>query len=96
MRLCEGVWTDKSHDFVVSSIVPLRMQVGIFYRKVLNEAERERLTSNIAEHVVGATGFIQERCVEMFSKCDKDYGGRIQKKLLKLKVHSPDLTMSHV
>jgi len=55
--------------------------VGVFYREVLNEEERERLTSNIAGHACNAKPFIQERVVEMFTKCDPDYGKRIAKKL---------------
>ncbi|XP_064397099.1 catalase-like isoform X2 [Halichondria panicea] len=56
-------------------------QAGIFYNKVLSEEERDRLTSNIAGHVSGAADFIRTRCVEMFSKCDPDYGARIAAKL---------------
>ena len=60
-------------------------QVGIFYRNVLSEEERTRLTNNIAGHVVNAAEFIQERCVEMFTKCDPEYGARIAKRLQELK-----------
>ncbi len=55
--------------------------MGTFYNKVLNEAERDRLTSNIAGHVSGAAEMIRQRCVEMFTKCDADYGARIAAKL---------------
>ena len=53
----------------------------MFYRNVLSEEERDRLTSNIAGHVCNAKPEIQKKVVEMFSKCDPDYGARIAKKL---------------
>lgn len=34
-------------------------QCGIFFRKVLKQAERERLVDNIASHVVNAQDFLQ-------------------------------------
>ena len=59
---------------------------------MLNEEEKTRLVNNIAGHVVNAKEFIQQRCVEMFSKCDPDYGGRIAAQLKKLKVHGSNNT----
>ena len=59
--------------------------MGVFYNKVLSEEERTRLTNNIAGHCVNAKEFLQERVVEMFSRCDPDYGARIAAQLKKLK-----------
>ena len=50
---------------------------------MLNEEERERLTQNIAGHIKNCAGFIQQRVVEMFGKCDPDYGARIGAQLQK-------------
>lgn len=36
-------------------------------------------------HLVNAAEFIQDRAVEMFSKCDKDYGQRLETALIKLR-----------
>lgn len=52
-------------------------QVGIFWNKVLNEEERNRLAKNIADHLSGASEFIQNRAIENFRKCDPEYGQRI-------------------
>ncbi|XP_015931113.1 catalase [Parasteatoda tepidariorum] len=60
-------------------------QAGIFYREVLNEAEKNRLADNIAGHLVDAKDFIQERAVKNFSQADPDYGKRIKERLTKLK-----------
>ena len=34
-------------------------QAGIFFRKVLNQEEKERLVDNMASHLVNAQKFIQ-------------------------------------
>jgi len=60
-------------------------QVGHFYRNVLTEEERERLTFNIANSLAGAQEFIQERAISNFSVSDPDYGNRIREKLRKIK-----------
>lgn len=60
-------------------------QVGTFYREVLNEEERDRLTRNIATHVKGAAEFIQKRAISNFAAADPDYGQRIQKHLDSIK-----------
>jgi len=59
--------------------------VGSFYREVLSESERERLTSNIAGHLVGAQEFIQKRAIANFASADPDYGARIARKVTALK-----------
>ena len=38
-------------------------QAGVFWSKVLNEAERTRLVKNIAGHMINAQQFIQKRAV---------------------------------
>jgi catalase len=60
-------------------------QVGIFWRNVLKEDERQRLVNNIAGHLIGAAEFIQQRAVENFRKADEDYGRRLREALDKLK-----------
>ncbi len=52
---------------------------------MLNEEERTRLANNIAGHVANTLDMIQQRVVEMFGKCDADYGARIAAKLKELK-----------
>lgn len=56
-------------------------QVGNFWRKVLSDAERQRLAKNIADHLRGAQRFIQERAIKNFAQCDPEYGAAIQKYL---------------
>lgn len=52
-------------------------QAKIFYQKVLNKAEQERLIQNIAGSLKGAVGFIQERAVKNFSQVDETFGKRL-------------------
>lgn len=59
-------------------------QCGEFFRKVLNVAERDRLTDNIAGNLVNAKEFLQKRAVANFSAADANYGRMIQQKLLVL------------
>jgi len=59
-------------------------QVNTFWHKVLNEAERERLVSNIAGHLKDAQVFLQIRAVKNFSQVDPEYGRRVRDKLIKL------------
>lgn len=56
-------------------------QTGIFWRKVLNEKEREELVDNIASHLCNAQTFIQQRAVRNFGQADPDYGRRLQERL---------------
>ena len=60
-------------------------QCGEFYRNVLDEGARDRLTSNIAGNLVNAQDFIQRRAIANFSKADPDYGASIEKKIANLK-----------
>jgi catalase len=66
-------------------------QVNVFFNKVLNAEERDRLTSNIAGHLCNAAPFIQKRVVENFSKVDSKYGQMIADKLAKIKASKPKL-----
>ncbi|XP_037796874.1 catalase-like [Penaeus monodon] len=61
-------------------------QVGIFYRQVLNEAERQRLVENIAGHLIGAQEFIQDRAIKNFAQADPEYGANIRRALDKIKM----------
>ncbi len=60
-------------------------QAGAFYRDVLDEGGRERLTSNIAGHLVAAQDFIQKRAIANFAAADRDYGARLARKVDQLK-----------
>ena len=60
-------------------------QCGIFFRNVLDAGARDRLTSNIAGHLINAQEFIQARAVNNFSRADPNYGRMIQEKLNQLK-----------
>ena len=60
-------------------------QCGVFWRKVLNEGAKSRLIENISLHLVNAAEFIQDKAVDMFYKCDKDYGRRLKEALDKLR-----------
>jgi catalase len=60
-------------------------QCGIFFRKVLNQAERERLTDNIAGSLVNCYDFIQDRVIANFAAADANYGKMIKEKVEALK-----------
>lgn len=53
-------------------------QATIFWTKVLDEAARKRLVSNIAGHVVNAKEFIQERAIKNFSEVSADFGQQLR------------------
>ena len=48
-----------------------------FYRRVLDEENKDHLISNILGHIVNANENIQYRQCALFYKADKDYGTRI-------------------
>lgn len=56
-------------------------QCGVFFRKILSSAERERLTDNIAGHLINALERIQVKVVANFSAVDANYGAMLQRKL---------------
>lgn len=58
-------------------------QPGVFWRQTLNDAERERLVSNICGSLKDAADFIQERAVKVFCQVDSDFGRRVAEGLRK-------------
>jgi catalase len=56
-------------------------QAGDFWRKVLNDTERDELAQNIAGHMKATQEFIRKRAVANFAKADPAYGAAIQKYL---------------
>lgn len=60
-------YRDEDSDFI---------QPGLLYR-LMTEAERSRLISNLVGHMKGAKKEIQERQVQNFFKADPEYGTRI-------------------
>lgn len=56
-------------------------QIRVFYKQVLNETERDQLTSNIANHMRPARREVKQRAVEIYKKIDADYGKRVEDKL---------------
>ncbi len=60
-------------------------QCGIFWRNTLNDEGRANLIENISGHLIDAAPFLQERAINMFTKCDADYGKRLREALNKLK-----------
>lgn len=63
-------------------------QCGEFFRRVLTADARERLTDNIAGHLVSAQEFIQARAIANFAAADANYGRMIKEKISKLKKKS--------
>nr|CAB3227981.1 catalase-like [Phallusia mammillata] len=53
-------------------------QVGIFWNKVLNAAEKQRLAENIGNHMKSAQPFIQKRAIANFAASDPNFGAMIQ------------------
>jgi catalase len=58
-------------------------QPGIFFREVLNAAERQRLVDNIVGSLCHARKEVQQRMVDIFNKCDKEYGRMVAEGLAK-------------
>jgi len=56
-------------------------QVGVFYNKVLNDAERERLTDNLASSLVKVTIDVRNKVFPLLEKCDPHYGKRVREKV---------------
>jgi catalase len=53
------------------------VQAGDLYRKVMKDADREHLVSNIVSHLRNAQKRIQLRQTALFYKADADYGLRV-------------------
>jgi catalase len=56
-------------------------QVGIFWRDVLTGPEKQRLIENMSGHLKDAQEFIQQRVVRNYSRCDPEYGRRLDEAL---------------
>lgn len=56
-------------------------QAGALYRRVMTETDRDHLISNLVGHLKNAKRELQIRQVQIFSRCDKDYGMRVAKGL---------------
>ena len=52
-----------------------------FFRNILGEGERDRLTSNIAGHMVGASEAIRIKAISNFAAVDAEYGKMISTKI---------------
>ncbi|CAN0235418.1 unnamed protein product [Ascophyllum nodosum] len=68
----------------------LHKQTGHFFRRVLDEGARQRLTDNIAGALVGAQEFIQKRAIANFAAADADYGRLISEKVKAITAASTD------
>jgi catalase len=93
----------KQHAFPVQGQVE-RVETGdednfsqcrTFYTKVLSDAERDRLTTNIAQHMVNvASPYIRQRAIQNFGQVHPDYGRAIEQKvkhLLATRQSQPEL-----
>jgi len=60
-------------------------QCGLFWNNVLTEQQRQNLIDNISGHLIDAEEFIQQRAVNNFTKCDPEYGRRLQEALNNLR-----------
>mmetsp|Transcript_4518 Transcript_4518/g.6883 ORF Transcript_4518/g.6883 Transcript_4518/m.6883 type:complete len:225 (+) Transcript_4518:1-675(+) len=56
-------------------------QCGHFFNNVLSHGERDRLTSNIAGHMVNASETIRMRAISNFAAVDPVYGRKIKEKI---------------
>ncbi|CAB4066132.1 katE [Lepeophtheirus salmonis] len=61
------------HSFFIS--------VGVFYRDVLNEEQKNNLVDNIAVNLVHAQEKFQVKAIKQFGQCDPDYGKRLETRL---------------
>lgn len=59
-------------------------QVRDFYNKTLDEAARDRLTSNIAGTLANASAPVQQRALANFRQVDADYADRVATKITKI------------
>eukprot|EP00978_Attheya_sp_CCMP212_P046295 scaffold382697_cov24-Attheya_sp.AAC.1 len=56
-------------------------QYGQFFRQVLDNGTRERLTDNIAGHMSNAQEFILQRAISNFAAADPNFGRMINEKI---------------
>ncbi|XP_022701562.1 catalase-like isoform X1 [Varroa jacobsoni] len=65
-------------------------QPGLFY-KMLSQPERERLASNIANHLKDAQDFIQQRAIKNFTSAHPALGAAIRSKIQALATESNEI-----
>jgi catalase len=65
-------------------------QCGDFFRNVLDQAARERLTDNIAGHMSKAQSFVRERAIANFAAADPMYGKMIHDKIQRILKSTPN------
>ena len=63
-------------------------QPRILWKSVLDEPARNRLVDNIANHLVNAADFIQDRAIGNFAQVDSNFGKQL-KQVLKTKQKHP-------
>jgi catalase len=80
-----GAW---HHDTVTGDVMRYETgdednfsQCGDFFRNVLDDGARERLTDNIAGHISRAQELIRQRAIANFTAADVNYGRMIQEKV---------------
>ena len=56
-------------------------QPGALYRKVMNNEAKKNLIDNLHGHIQNAKKVYQERQVNIFMKCDPEYGANLARKL---------------
>jgi catalase len=62
-----------------------------FYRNVLNATERDRLTTNISEHMANASERIRLAAISNFASVDPEYGRQISEKIDAILKSKPEL-----
>ncbi|XP_072400001.1 catalase [Diabrotica undecimpunctata] len=60
-------------------------QARVFWQKVLNKEQQDRLVNNLVGHLSGALDFIQERQINHFKQVDQSFGERIAAGLQNIK-----------
>jgi catalase len=53
-------------------------QASVFFTKTLDEEARQRLVTNIVDHLKNASTFIQERAVRNFGQVNGDFGRKLR------------------
>jgi catalase len=61
-------------------------QVGTFFRKVLDEGAKDRMTTNIAKELLSCYDFIQDRAIANWEFVDPNCGKMVREKLQQLKL----------
>lgn len=67
-------------------------QTGVYWRDVLSESDREALVDNMASHIKDAAEFLQKRAVEQWSKCDQEWGRRLEAKIAEYRTQAATAT----